>query len=189
MGSGAVAETRTAGYFRQNIAVRTLRGVSCGIERYDWQLGATGHPIGVPMTVRLASCCCGQLRAEVLGEPISVSVCHCYACQRRTGSVFGAQAYFARESVVIKGHGTQFVRVGDEGGRFTFTFCPKCGSTVFYVEEGDEQHIAIPVGPLRTHAFRPRRSRSTRSAGIPGSPFPTMSACTSVTRRGPDPLH
>src|SRR5215207_470806 len=146
MGSGVVAETRTAGYFRQNIAVRTLRGVSCGIERYDWQLGATGQPIGVPMTVRLESSCCGQLRAEVLGEPISVSVCHCYACQRRTGSVFGAQAYFARESVAIKGHGTQFVRVGDEGGRFTFTFCPKCGSTVFYVEEGDEQHIAIPVG-------------------------------------------
>jgi hypothetical protein len=185
MGSGAVAETRTAGYFRQNIAVRTLRGVSCGIERYDWQLGATGHPIGVPMTVRLASCCCGQLRAEVLGEPISVSVCHCYACQRRTGSVFSTQAAFPRESVTVKGDGTEFVRVGDEGTRFRFTFCPECGSTVFYVEEGDEQHIAIPVGPLRTHAFRPRRSRSTRSAGIPGSPFPTMSACTGVTRRGP----
>ena len=107
------------------------------------------------MTVRLASCCCGQLRAEVLGEPISVSVCHCYACQRRTGSVFGAQAYFARESVAIKGHGTQFVRVGDEGGRFTFTFCPKCGSTVFYVEEGDEQHIAIPVGAFADAHFPP----------------------------------
>ena len=42
------------------------------------------------MTFRLASCSCGQLRAEVLEEPIGVSVCHCYACQRRTGSVFGA---------------------------------------------------------------------------------------------------
>ena len=105
------------------------------------------------MTVRLASCCCGQLRAEVLGEPISVSVCHCYACQRRTGSVFGAQAYFARESVAIKGNGTQFVRVGDEGGRFTFTFCPKCGSTVFYIEKGDEQEIAIPVGAFADSRF------------------------------------
>jgi hypothetical protein len=44
------------------------------------------------MTFRLASCSCGQLRTEVLGELIGVSVCHCYACQRRTGSVFGAQA-------------------------------------------------------------------------------------------------
>jgi hypothetical protein len=31
-------------------------------------------------------------------------------------------------------------------------------------------------GPLRTHTFRPQRSQSTRSAGIPGSLFPTMSS-------------
>ena len=139
------------------------------------------------MSVRLASCSCSQLRAEVLGEPISVSVCHCYACQRRTGNVFGAQAGFPRESVAIKGNGTEFVRVGDEGGRFKFTFCPKCGSTVFYVEEEDEQRIAIPVGPLRTHALQPRRSRSMRNVGIPRSLLPTMSS-TGVTRSGPDPL-
>ena len=105
------------------------------------------------MTVRLASCSCGQLRAEVRGDPIRVTVCHCYACQRRTGSVFGAQASFPRESVTIRGNGTEFVRVGDEGGRFKFTFCPKCGSTVFYVEEGDEEEIAIPVGALADSRF------------------------------------
>jgi hypothetical protein len=106
------------------------------------------------MTVRIASCSCGQLQAEVRTEtPIGVSVCHCYACQRRTGSVFSAQASFPREAVAIKGDGTEFVRVGDEGGRFTFTFCPKCGSTVFYVEEGDEQEIAIPVGAFADSGF------------------------------------
>jgi hypothetical protein len=105
------------------------------------------------MSDRIASCSCGQLRAEVLGDPIGVSVCHCYACQRRTGSVFGAQASFPRESVAIKGDGTEFVRVGDEGGRFRFTFCPECGSTVFYVEEGDEQEIAIPVGVFADSRF------------------------------------
>ena len=109
------------------------------------------------MTVRLASCSCTQLRAEVLGEPLGVSVCHCYACQRRTGSVFGAQARFPRESVAIRGNGTEFVRVGDEGGRFTFTFCAQCGSTVFYVEEGEEQYIAIPVGAFADARFPPPR--------------------------------
>src|SRR5215207_7302552 len=98
------------------------------------------------MTVRLASCSCGQLRAEVRADPIVVSVCHCYACQRRTGGVFSTQAAFPRESVIIEGAGTEFVRVGDEGARFRFTFCPACGSTVFYVEEGHEQEIAISVG-------------------------------------------
>ena len=105
------------------------------------------------MTVRLASCSCGQLQAEVRGDPIDVSVCHCYACQRRTGSVFSAQALFPRESVSIKGNGTEFVRVGDEGARFKFTFCPEYGSTVFYVEEGDEQQIAIPVGAFADSHF------------------------------------
>ncbi len=98
------------------------------------------------MTVRVASCRCGQLRAEVRGEPTGVSVCHCHACQRRTGSVFGAQASFSRECVAVEDDGTEFVRVGDEGGRFGLTFCPRCGSTVFYVEEGNEREIAIAVG-------------------------------------------
>ena len=107
------------------------------------------------MTVRLASCSCGQLQAEIRGDPIRVTVCHCYACQLRTGSVFSAQASFPRESVTIRGNGTQFVRVGDEGGRFKFTFCPKCASTVFNVEEGDEREIAIPVGGLADSRFPP----------------------------------
>jgi hypothetical protein len=74
--------------------------------------------------VRLASCSCGQLRAEVHEDPMVVSVCHCYACQRRTGSVFSTQAAFPREAAAIEGEGKEFVRVGDEGARFRFTFCP-----------------------------------------------------------------
>ena len=105
------------------------------------------------MTVRVASCSCGQLRAEVRGEPTGVSVCHCHACQRRTGSVFGAQARFPREAVAVEGDGTEFVRVGEEGGRFRFTFCPRCGSTGFYIEEGDEREIAIPVGAFADSRF------------------------------------
>ena len=105
------------------------------------------------MSVRVASCSCGRLRAEVRGDPTGVSVCHCRACQRRTGSVFGAQAAFPREAVDVEGEGTEFVRVGDAGGRFRFTFCQGCGSTVFYVEEGDEREVAIPVGAFADPGF------------------------------------
>ena len=105
------------------------------------------------MTHRIASCSCGQLTAKVSGEPIRVSVCHCYACQRRTGSVFAAQARFARDAVEISGTGTDFVRVGDEGGRARFTFCPVCGVTVYYVMEGSEESIAIPVGVFADSSF------------------------------------
>jgi Glutathione-dependent formaldehyde-activating enzyme len=67
-----------------------------------------------PMTHRIASCSCGQLQAHVASDPIRVSVCHCLACQRRTGSVFGAQARFASTAVTIEGTSKEFVRVGDD---------------------------------------------------------------------------
>ncbi|MGA2553089.1 MAG: GFA family protein [Burkholderiaceae bacterium] len=105
------------------------------------------------MTHRIASCSCGQLTAKVSGEPIRVSVCHCYACQRRSGSVFAAQARFPRQAVEISGTGTQYVRVGDEGGGARFTFCPTCGVTVYYINEGREDSIVIPVGVFAESNF------------------------------------
>ena len=49
---------------------------------------------------RTALCCCGQLRIKVSGDPKRVVTCHCLQCQRRTGSVFSDNAYFARASIV-----------------------------------------------------------------------------------------
>jgi len=109
------------------------------------------------MTKRVASCSCGQLTAEVHGEPVRVSICHCLACQRRTGSVFGEQARFHREHVVLSGTSSEYVRVGDEGSRITFHFCPACGSTVFYEPEGLEAFLAIPVGAFADPGFPPPR--------------------------------
>jgi hypothetical protein len=105
------------------------------------------------MPNRLASCSCGQLTAQVAGEPIRVSICHCLACQRRTGSVFGAQARFLREHVSISGASTEFVRVGDEGSRVKFHFCPQCGSTVYYEFEGMGDFYGIPVGAFADPDF------------------------------------
>lgn len=105
------------------------------------------------MSTRLASCSCGQLTATVEGDPVRVSVCHCLACQRRTGNVFGAQARFARDQVRLAGEGREWVRVGDEGGRCTFTFCPTCGATVHYVNTGQEDSVGIPVGAFADPGF------------------------------------
>jgi hypothetical protein len=106
-----------------------------------------------PMSVRTASCSCGQLSAITAADPDRVSVCHCLACQRRTGSVFGAQARFPANSVTISGASKQFVRVGDAGSRTIFNFCSTCGVTVYYMTEGQEDHIAIPVGAFAEPTF------------------------------------
>jgi hypothetical protein len=105
------------------------------------------------MTQRLASCSCGQLTAGVVGDPVRVSICHCLACQRRTGSVFGEQARFRRENVSLAGTSARYVRVGDEGSRITFHFCPHCGATVYYEPEGLEEFFAIPVGAFADPDF------------------------------------
>src|SRR5437667_12500583 len=101
----------------------------------------------MPMTHRTASCSCGQLQAHVASDPIRVSVCHCIACQRRTGSVFGAQARFPSTSVTINRTCKEFVRVGDEGTRNSFRFCPECGSLVFDTAERVACSIARPAPP------------------------------------------
>lgn len=112
------------------------------------------------LSTRHAACSCEQLRLTVEGEPIRVSICHCLACQRRTGSVFGAQARFAADQVTVEGDSRQFVRVSDEGGsRATFHFCPDCGATVFYTAEGMPGMVAVPVGAF-ADPFFPAPTRS-----------------------------
>jgi hypothetical protein len=102
---------------------------------------------------RTASCSCGKLTARTRGEPIRISVCHCLACQRRTGSVFGAQARFPSDAVSIAGTSTEFVRVGDEGSSARFHFCPACGATVFYRLDAYPGVVAIPVGAFADPGF------------------------------------
>jgi hypothetical protein len=105
-------------------------------------------------TERRASCSCGQLTVVCRGEPVRISMCHCLACQRRTGSAFGIQARFPRERVgSIAGPATQFVRVGDSGGRATLHFCPTCGATVYYEADWMPGHIAVPVGAFADPTF------------------------------------
>jgi hypothetical protein len=55
--------------------------------------------------------------------------------------------------VSISGTSTVFERVGDEGSRAKFHFCPTCGSTVYYELEGFDEFVAIPVGAFADPSF------------------------------------
>lgn len=105
------------------------------------------------MATHAASCSCGQLRLTAEGEPVRISMCHCLACQRRTGSAFGIQARFPAERVRIEGEWTEYVRGSDEGEDRTFRFCPTCGATVFYSTGDAPELIAVPVGALADPSF------------------------------------
>jgi hypothetical protein len=103
--------------------------------------------------VRRAACSCGQLQVEVRGEPARVSVCHCLACQQRTGSAFGYQARFPRDRVRITGLATEYIRTADSGNRIHFHFCPQCGATVHYHLASAPEIIAIPAGAFADPQF------------------------------------
>lgn len=105
------------------------------------------------MTNRRASCSCGQLSVETTGEPVRVSICHCLACQRRTGSVFGAQARFPEGSVRPTGRSTEYVRTADSGHDVRFYFCPVCGSTVFYKLDQLPGFVAVAIGAFADPSF------------------------------------
>jgi hypothetical protein len=106
------------------------------------------------VTAKTASCSCGQLRIEVQGEPRGVGVCHCLACQRRTGSVFAALASFAAPFKVY-GNATEYLRAGDQGAQFLFRFCPVCGTTLFHTEVGYDKSVSVAVGAFADPQFPP----------------------------------
>ena len=107
------------------------------------------------MKTRIASCSCGGLNVTCTGEPIRISMCHCHACQRRTGSVFAVQVRFPRERVVVEGETRTYERVGDEGSKATFRFCPSCGATVFWENDSMPDNVAVAVGAFADATIPP----------------------------------
>lgn len=117
------------------------------------------------MGEREASCSCGQLRVVASGEPVRVSICHCLACQRRTGSSYGYQARWPADQVRISGESREYVRYADDddsdadGPERRSYFCPTCGSTVYYTGAEMPEMIAVAVGAFADPAF-PAPTRS-----------------------------
>lgn len=105
------------------------------------------------MTIRQAACSCGQLSLRAKGEPVRISVCHCLACQKRTGSHYGAQARFPAKHVEIMGDSTAYIRTAESGNQVTFHFCPQCGATVYFLLDSFPGMIAVPVGAFADPRF------------------------------------
>ena len=109
------------------------------------------------MATRDGAYSCGQLHLTVGGDPIRISMCHCLACQRRTGSAFGIQARFNSDQVRVVGRHSDYVRTSDEVDRneHAFHFCPNCGTTVFYTEPTAPDVVAVPIGVFADLTFPP----------------------------------
>ena len=107
------------------------------------------------MTSRHAACSCGQLHLTIKGEPARISMCHCLACQRRTGAVISNQAFFRREQINFAGETRPWTRTAESGRALTFHFCPICGSTVYWEGERFSGYVAVAIGNFAEPSFPP----------------------------------
>src|SRR4051794_38284317 len=72
-------------------------------------------------------CLCGAVRFVAVGEPTSVSWCHCQSCRRHSGAPVSVFVAFRHDAYkVTKGEITKF---NSSPGRLR-GFCARCGSTL-----------------------------------------------------------
>ena len=125
---------------------------------------------------RRAQCQCGALSVIAEGEPESVVMCHCKACQRRTGSIAGVVAYYPHAQLRITGSAKRFVRTAESGAPLTNYFCDLCGSTLYVESARHPTGYGIAVGAFADARFPPpqrsvwdesRHSWMNGPAGIP----------------------
>ena len=113
---------------------------------------------------RVSYCNCGQLTLTYDGpDPQRISLCQCFECQKRTGTVLSAQTRLPREHVTIAGDSKSwtFPRAGAEPAEFrscdsagaTYHFCPECGSTVFWELAIAPDMVGAGVGSFADPTF------------------------------------
>lgn len=144
---------------------------------------------GVPtaMTVpivRRAACSCGQLALAIEGDPARISMCHCQECQRRTGAVVSNQARFRADQIKVEGRATQWTRKAESGNALTFSFCPVCGSTVFWSGDGFPGFVAVAIGTFADPTFPPPTISVWEECRHPWVPPPTDAATRRVPKQG-----
>ena len=134
------------------------------------------------MAARKASCNCGKLSVTYEGpDPERISLCQCYDCQRRTGSVLSVQARLPIEHLTIEGQSTTWTVPSDSGKPAsrcdsmggTYHFCPECGSTVYWEISNASDIVGVAVGAFTDPTFPPPMISGFEAYGHPWSMNPS----------------
>jgi hypothetical protein len=123
---------------------------------------------------RIAECHCGQLKAMASGEPERSYLCHCQACQRRTGTAFHWGSFWRTDQVEIAGERKTYERGTAAGTRIRFYFCPNCGSNVFWDADRFPGKYGIAAGSFADPNFPPPTSAVYEESMHPWLELPTV---------------
>lgn len=89
------------------------------------------------------SCLCGAVRYRIDGKVRSTGICTCRQCQRQTGAPLAAFVTVAAADLTVSGDVAGY-RASDFATR---SFCPRCGSTLFWRRDGAED-VDIFIGSI-----------------------------------------
>lgn len=119
----------------------------------------------------IAQCACGALRLKLSEPPRLTALCHCFACQRRTGAPFSANAFYAPECVEISGASTEFMRTADSGRKVRMHFAqradrPSIGRPKPHRPGSGWRLAQLRIRPSRRLSYRCSSSRSMLGCGL-----------------------
>jgi hypothetical protein len=106
------------------------------------------------------SCRCGLISAEIAGDPVWRSYCHCRDCRKQTGAPVMAFVGFRAEAIEWSGEPQTWRSGGVER-----SFCAHCGSQIGYRDDHLPGLVYLALGfmdepesyPPAFHAFESRR--------------------------------
>lgn len=103
------------------------------------------------MTVPFASgsCQCGQVRYELLEEPIGSWVCYCTECQKvGAGTQTFTIGVYRKDFILRQGELKQWDRISDAGVKNRANFCGVCGNRIFHEDPDAPEIIRLKTGTL-----------------------------------------
>lgn len=119
-----------------------------------------------PVSIQLPAeggCACGEVRYQLTGEPVFLTICHCSECQRASGSAFGMSMRVRRVDIaLVRGELKRWTRIADSGNPVGLAFCANCGTRIWHEPSGTE-FIHLKPGTLDdTSQLRPKYEGWTR---------------------------
>lgn len=71
-------------------------------------------------------CSCGAVKYELLAAPMFVHCCHCFLCQRQTGSAFVINALIETSLIKVDGAPVAIAMPTESGRPHDIYRCPQC---------------------------------------------------------------
>ena len=102
-------------------------------------------------------CTCGEVHYRLLSRPLFVNCCHCFWCQRETGSAFVINAMIEKDRVeLIKGEVATIDLPTRSGKGQRVIRCPKCQVALWsHYLAGNKSVSFVRVGTLNNPHLLP----------------------------------